>query len=177
MIARAAVALLAVVAVIVGVPVIFLRAGGQIEHGNVAFDISPDGEHIVFSAADGDLYSLHLKTLHVLRLTKTDATETTPTFSPDGRSIAYAADVQGSKERLIFVRSMDGKQVQQLTNNPDASDFMPSYSPDGSQIVFARAHLHRPYSMGGWTWDDWDAYVIKSDGTQCGASRTKRLVA
>ena len=42
---------------------------------------------------------------------------------------------------------------------------MASFSADGTQIVFARALLHRPYSMGGWTWDHWDIYVMRSDGT------------
>ena len=164
--ARTAVALLAGVAMIVGLSVNFLRADSHVEHGNVAFDISPDGERILFSAADGDLYLLHLKTSHVLRLTKTAATETTPAFSPDGRSLAYAGDIPGSKGRFIFVRSLDGKQVQQLPNDSDVSDSGPSYSPDGSQIVFARADRYRPYSMGGWTWDDWDVCVMRPDGTQ-----------
>ena len=42
----------------------------------------------------------------------------------------------------------------------------PCFSNDGKQIVFARAHRYRPYSMGGWTWDDWDIYTVKVDGTE-----------
>ena len=37
---------------------------------------------------------------------------------------------------------------------------------DGTEIVFARAYRHRPYSMGGWTWDDWDVCVVQSNGTK-----------
>jgi hypothetical protein len=29
---------------------------GAVEHGNVAFDVSPDGKRMIFSAVDGDLY-------------------------------------------------------------------------------------------------------------------------
>lgn len=39
------------------------KAGGtQVEHGNVAFAVSPDGRSIAFSAADDDLYLLSLDT-------------------------------------------------------------------------------------------------------------------
>jgi len=136
-----------------------------VEHGNVSFDISPDGQKVVFASADGDLYLLHIPTSRVSQLTRTAANEGKPAFSPDGKSIAYAAAMEGRRGSCLFVRSLDGKRVRQLTNDPATSDSMPSYSPDGSHIVFARAHRHRPYSMGGWKWDDWDLYVVKSDGT------------
>src|SRR5262249_6162990 len=92
--------------------------------------------------------------------------EKTPAFAPDGRSIVYAADREAGKGSRLFVCSADGEQVRQLTNDAGVSDLMPAYSSDGSRITFARAHLHRPYSMGGWTWDDWDVYVMNSDGTE-----------
>ncbi len=58
---------IAAVATLIGVSHCF----GAIEHGNVAFDISPDGKQIVFSAADGDLYLFNLETRDVRRLTST----------------------------------------------------------------------------------------------------------
>ena len=42
-------------------------AAGAVEHGKVAFDVAPDGQRIVFSAADGDLYLFFLDTRHVDR--------------------------------------------------------------------------------------------------------------
>ena len=138
---------------------------GQVEHANVAFDVSPDGNQIVFSSADGDLYLFHLKTSRVIQLTATPTKEFTPAISPDGNSVAYAASTEEDEGTHIFVRSLDGKHVEQLTSNKEVSDSMPCYSADGSEIVFARAHRHRPYSLGGWTWDNYDAYVMNSDGT------------
>jgi hypothetical protein len=44
-----------------GVVLACLSSCSLVEHGNVAFDISPDGERIVFAAADGDLYLFNLK--------------------------------------------------------------------------------------------------------------------
>src|SRR5438128_2394874 len=132
-----------------------LGSGSQIEHQNVAFAVSRDGAWIVFSAADGDLYLLHLATLQVRRLTESKAVESTPAFSPDGKSIVYAADSQNGNRSGIFLRSLDGKKVRQVTGDANVYDTMPVYSPDGSEIVFGRAFRHRPYSLGGWTWDDW----------------------
>jgi dipeptidyl aminopeptidase/acylaminoacyl peptidase len=128
-------------------------AAKGVEHGNVAFDIAPDGEHVVFVAADANLYLLHMQSLQVQQLTKAKGKQFTPAFSPDGKSIAYAAAEADTKGKALFVRSLDGKQVRQLTDGANVSDFGPSYSPDGSKIVFGRAHRHRPYSMGGWTWE------------------------
>src|SRR5438309_1194353 len=68
-----------------------LRATDQAEHGNVSFDISPDGQQVVFASADGDLYLFRISTSHVSQLTKTPGKERAPAFSPDGKSITYAA--------------------------------------------------------------------------------------
>ena len=143
----------------------FVSGCGQIEHGNVAIAISPDGKHIVFSAADDDLYLFSIDTRRVTQLTKTGFTESTPTFSPDGNAIVYASTVEGHKGSRLFLRKLDGKQVKQLTGDADVSDSMPSYSPDGNEIAFVRAHRYRPYSMGGFTWDNFDVYVMGRDGS------------
>jgi len=57
-----------------------------------------------------------------------------PTFSPDGRQIAYAADQAANAD--IWVRSAtgDGEAVR-LTTSP-AHDWQPSWSPDGLTIAF-----------------------------------------
>jgi hypothetical protein len=52
---------LAAIATLIGVAQCF----GAVEHGNVAFDVSPDGKRLVFSAADGDLYLFRFETRHV----------------------------------------------------------------------------------------------------------------
>jgi Tol biopolymer transport system component len=142
----------------------FALRGNQVEHGNVAFAVSPDGQRIAFSAADGELYLLTLDTRRVARLTKTDVTESSPSFSPDGKAIIYAASVQGREGSCVYFRSLDGKEVRQLTNDADRSDAAPTFSPDGMQIAFTRAYRHRPYSMGGWIWDQYDVCVVSRDG-------------
>ena len=134
--------------------------------GNI--DISPDGTQILFSTY-GDLYLLNLQTKSVSQLTNTPEGEGAATFSPDGKSIAYVASTSGEGLRL-FIRSLDGAHVRQLTNEPQASDHAPSFSPDGAQIAFARAHTLRARSMGGKSWNDWDIYVINSAARESGDS-------
>ena len=143
----------------------FSRPDNQSRHGQVYFNISPDGESIVFSAEDGDLYLFNLETRNVVQMTNSTANETAPAFCPDGDCIVYACEVDETNGSSIFVRSLDGKQVRQLTKDANVYDSNPACSSDGSEIVFARAHRSRPYSFGGITWDNWDLYVIKSDGS------------
>ncbi len=160
------VAFLAGAVVLIGIAVYFsVKAiSRQIEHRYVAFDVSPDGRQIVFSSADADLYLFNLRTRNVRQLTHSAALETEPAFSPDGQFVAYASSVKEGGGAGISTRSLDGKKVQELTRGQDTLDMMPSYSSDGKQITFVRAARHRPYSMGGWTWDNYDVYVMNRDG-------------
>ena len=137
----------------------------SVEHGNVAFDVSPDGNRVVFSDAGGDLWLFDLTTQAVTRLTSTPETESTPSFAPDGKAIVYASRCEDAAGSSIFTRSIDGSDVRRLTKDRHFYDLRPSFSPDGKTIAFARAHLRRPYSLGGWTWDCWDIYAMDTDGS------------
>ena len=73
------------------------------------------------------------------QLTIDPATDRTPTWSPDGRSIAFASDRAGS-EGVFAIWRMDLEEGEasavQLTDG--GSDHWPHWSPDGSTIVFGR---------------------------------------
>ncbi|MGD9637243.1 MAG: TolB family protein [Pirellulales bacterium] len=140
-------------------------AAFAVEHKYVAFDISPDGKQVAFSSADGKLYVFDLESKTVHRIIETDALCVTPAFSPDGTSIAYCSTTPSSDGLSIYTTGLDGKKCQKVTNEQSVSDAIPVYSPDGSKLAFARAHLLRPYSMGGTTWDRWDVYVVDADGS------------
>jgi Tol biopolymer transport system component len=45
-------------------------------------------------------------------------------------------------------------------------------APDGRSLLFTRAYRHRPYSMGGWTWDRMDICTVGAYGT--GETRVTR---
>src|SRR5271165_3219360 len=135
-------------------------------HVDVGFDVSPRGDTIVFNAVgEGgrDLYLLDMSTFRTARIAKTPEYEVDPKFSPNGREIVYAAGRPGDRADHIFVRSIDGLTVRQLTTD-DANDEKPTFSRDGSLIAFTRA---KTYSWGGLA-DNWAGgviCVIGADGT------------
>jgi serine/threonine protein kinase len=84
--------------------------------------------------------------------------EASPSFSPDGETIAYVSNRTGNFE--IFLKQISGGADINITNNP-ADDVYPSFSPDGKQIVFvstrsAARDLHYPIPnsplVGGDLW-------------------------
>ena len=57
----------------------------------------------------------------------------TPTFSPDGRSLAFAAIVDGHTD--LFILDLETEQLRRLTSDL-YSDLQPAWSPDGGAIAF-----------------------------------------
>ena len=56
-----------------------------------------------------------------------------PTFSPDGRFLAYSSDRSGNFD--IWVQPVGGGDAVQVTKDP-AHDWQPDWSPDGNLIAF-----------------------------------------
>ncbi len=67
------------------------------------------------------------------RLTFDAGLQSEPTWSPDGRFIAYSSNRGGNSD--IWVRQVGGGNPVQITNSP-AHDWQPDWSPDGDNIVF-----------------------------------------
>ena len=86
------------------------------------------------------------------RLTRHEANDRYPAWSPDGERIAFESDRDGNFE--IYVMSADGKYKHNLTQNP-GDDAAPSWSPDGKKILF---HSNR-YE------DQEEIYVMHADGS------------
>ena len=135
---------LAVIAILIGVT----GCLGVVEHGNVAFDASPDGKRIVFSAADGDLYLFQLETQRVDRLTSTEETESSPAFSPDGRSLVFSVSRPESYQSKLATLDVESKRVRVLTEPKDACDISPAFSRDGKRIAFVCAQP-APHPLDG----------------------------
>ncbi|TWU11029.1 DPP IV N-terminal domain-containing protein [Allorhodopirellula heiligendammensis] len=135
-----------------------------VEHNNVCIDLSPDGDTLVFASADGDLYLFDIAESIATRLTATDRIESYPSFSPDGTQIVFAATEDEMAPSRIYIRDLGDHSIIAVTEDNEQSDILPRFTPDGKRIVFARAYRHRPYSLGGWTWDMWDVCSIGTDG-------------
>ncbi len=162
-------------------PVLFtgcLHSGAQNTAGRgqgrgllfATFDLSPDGKTILFAGAGNggsDLYLLNLKTNKVTQLTDTPDYEAYPAFSPDGKTIVYqCTKAEGADQsRHLFLRSLDGKQVRQLTKTPASDDQSPRFSPDGDKIVFSRVSQYQAVSPQQSTGSGFDVFVVNRNGT------------
>jgi len=133
------------------------------------FDVSRDASKIVFSAATDtgkSLYLLDLTTNRVTQLTSSSGYANYPAFSPSGKSIVYEAAKDLDHPRYLFIRSIDGKQLRQLTSAKQTADSYPYFSSNGEQIVFARASTFYAGARGENTWDNFDVYTIGVNGSQ-----------
>src|SRR5215212_12081947 len=66
-------------------------------------------------------------------LLKTHDMDYDPVWSPDGRSIVFTSDREGSAD--LFRVAPDGSGLERLTDSP-AYDDQASFSPDSKQLVF-----------------------------------------
>jgi tricorn protease len=100
-----------------------------------SWDISPSGKRVA-SGARGDIWSLPAKEGSARNLTRTSGVaEREPSFSPDGKSIAWLSDATGEYE--LYVAPADGSsEPKQLTKNGGAFRRLFGWSPDSKWLVF-----------------------------------------
>jgi Tol biopolymer transport system component len=75
--------------------------------------------------------------MQVLSLTAYGGFEATPTFSTDGRQVAFSWDGEQRDNDDIYVVLVGADLPHRLTTNP-ARDVSPAWKPDASEIAFAR---------------------------------------
>jgi Tol biopolymer transport system component len=100
--------------------------------GVVSPKISPDGKQIAFAAL-GDIYVMPVGG-KPLNLTKDQALDTEPAWSPDGSQLAYSSD-KDSEHLQLWVRDMKSgrsRRLTDLTTQPQGA----AWSPDGTRIAF-----------------------------------------
>ena len=122
------------------------------------YSLSPDDNHVAF-IVHGEVFLMSARGGKATRLTDTPAVEHGISWSPDGKSILFAADRNG-QEDLYLLQPDDPEhpeltrahrfKTKQLTSTSEAESGA-SFSPDGSRIVFLR---------GGKLW------TMKPDGSE-----------
>jgi Tol biopolymer transport system component len=127
---------------------------------------SPDGSRIALdryadfgsSACQGgpltcnsEIYTVAPDGSGLIRVTNNSADDAGPSWSPDGRKIAFTSGRDGNGE--IYTINADGTGEKRLTDNA-AVDTNPAWSPDGSKIAFST-------NRDG----NYEIYVMNADGT------------
>ncbi len=107
--------------------------------------LSPDGKWAVFSVLDpsynekdqaNDLWICPTdKSEAPRRLTAMKAGESSYTWSPDGKYIAFTAKRDGDEESQVYIMNMQGGEAQKLTSLSTGAA-SPKWSPDGKKILF-----------------------------------------
>jgi Tol biopolymer transport system component len=102
---------------------------------------SPDGTWIAWNTAADSGFGFDLGLVHPdgtgRSVVRPGVFVEYPTWSPDGRRIAFMSQVAAEGSRYdIFVMNADGSDARRLTSAP-ADDGWPTWSPDGRSIAFS----------------------------------------
>jgi tricorn protease-like protein len=126
----------------------------------IAFDITCDGpkEFAFITYANGTA-DIHLfNGTSATQLTSGNGFHESPSWSPDGKKIAFVRTVGGNAD--IYVMEANGQNQVRLTNASGA-DRGPTWSPDGNRIAFTSERDHE--TMASYRFST--IYTMNSDGT------------
>ena len=103
----------------------------------IAFVTDRDGPDAIGNLGNQEIYTMNPDGSDQRRLTHEKAPDDGPTFSPDGKRIAFMSQRAGGFE--IFVMNADGSDQKQLTHMTEQGRgaVAPAWSPDGKRIAFS----------------------------------------
>src|SRR6266540_2941396 len=123
--------------------------------------ISPDGERVVYTrrtvAGEGyqtNLWLVPYRGGRPRRLTHGRWSDTSPAWSPDGRTIAFASDRGDPGKRDddahadLYLLRPDGGEAARVCAAPHGSVSAPAWSPDGTAIAFVSSGAESRFWAG-----------------------------
>jgi Tol biopolymer transport system component len=136
-------------------------AEGQLHQTKIAFVSERDG--------NPEIYVMNADGSGLKRLTNCHARDCSPSWSLDGKKIAFQSDRDAINYYDIYVMNADGSEQTNLTNN-SASNLTahcaPSWSPDGKKIVFC-SRIYTPVNRVQPIYTDvnYEICVMNADGS------------
>jgi Tol biopolymer transport system component len=96
-------------------------------NGKIAFVSARDGQH--------EIYTMNANGTAQVNISNNAATDTGPSWSPDGTKIAFQSNRDGGASE-IYVMNSDGSNQTRLTFSSVGGAERPAWSPDGTKIAF-----------------------------------------
>lgn len=112
----------------------------------MSVDVSPDGQTIVFDLL-GDLYTLPIGGGAARRIIGGLSFESQPTWSPDGKTIAFLTDRTGVEN--LWIANADGTNPRAVSKDGRTGDrpqilASPAWTPDGQYLVVSKSRPPDP---------------------------------
>ena len=113
-------------------------------------DISPDGRSILFDLL-GDLYTMPISGGDATRIMGGLSFESQPTWSPDGKTIAFLTDRSGVEN--LWIADADGSSPRAVSKDGRTNDrpqimVSPAWTPDGQYILVSKSRPPEPGTFG-----------------------------
>ena len=113
-------------------------------------DVSPDGRTILFDLL-GDLYTMPIGGGEATRIMGGLSFESQPTWSPDGRTIAFLTDRSGVEN--LWTADADGGNSRAVSKDGKTNDrpqimASPAWTPDGQYIIVSKSRPPEPGTFG-----------------------------
>jgi Tol biopolymer transport system component len=161
------------------------RLTDRLEPGQPAW--SPNGGKIAFSAGISftvgmgkgfsDIYVVNMDGTGLTQLTRDSGINSTPTWLPDGKQIAFTSDRGSDNGFKIWVMNADGSNQREIPNSAISNTSQPAWSPDGTKIVFIRHRVCRSdieFAIHIMDADGRNTRLLTNDPNSCGIYSSPR---